>query len=94
MQFIHRMVGALSKQTCTNIIDFFETNIDLAKPGGAGSKELQDLEIAYDIMVDKFNPNGFFLEEVINMPANNFSIIYRKAASQIKYKNHEKYFLN
>ena len=24
-----------------------------------------DLEIAYDIMVDKFNPNGFFLEDTL-----------------------------
>ena len=72
MQFIHRMVGALSKQTCTNIIDFFETNIHLAKPGGAGSNELQDLEIAYDIMLDKFNPNGFFLEDTLFKTINEY----------------------
>ena len=41
MQFIHEVVGALSKTSCTHIIDFFEENIHLSRQGGAGNTPLE-----------------------------------------------------
>ena len=35
---------------------------------------IKDLEEVNDVA----NKNGFFQEDIINMPANNYSIIYRK----------------
>ena len=37
MQFIHLIEGAYSKESCNYLIDFFETNINFAQPGGAGA---------------------------------------------------------
>ena len=79
MQFIHEMVGAFPKQSCTNIIDFFEKNIDLGKPGTAGSCELDNLEITLRIDFTNPNPNGFGLENtlknVITEYKNKFPLI-------------------
>ena len=33
-----------------------------------------------DEISDEANKNGFFQEDIVNMPANNFSIIYRKVS--------------
>ena len=38
-----------------------------------GIRNLEDIN-------DEAKKNGFFQEDVINMPANNFSIIYRKGS--------------
>ena len=56
MQFIHLVEGAYPKESCTYLIDFFETNINLAEPGRAGNKRLNNLEICLDI--DFRNPNS------------------------------------
>ena len=48
MQFIHLVEGAYSKESCNHLIDFFETNINLAVPGNAGDKKLNNLEIGID----------------------------------------------
>ena len=65
MQFILEMIGAYPKQSCTNIIDFFEKNIDTAKPGGAGIHELDNLEITLGINFTNPNPNSFGLENTL-----------------------------
>ena len=62
MQFIHEIIGAYPKQSCTDIIDFFDGHEHLARPGGAGDKELDNLEIPLDINFRNPNPNGFGLE--------------------------------
>lgn len=52
MKFIHHIQSALSKESCNNLIEFFNTNEHLAAPGGAGSDgiKLKDLEIALDVV--------------------------------------------
>ena len=37
-------------------------------------------------VTDEAKKNGFFQEDIIMMPANNFSIIYRKVYSSINSK--------
>ncbi len=64
MQFIHLIEGAYSKQSCDNLIDFFEKNINLAEPGGAGNKKLNNLEISLDL--DFNNPSSFGLELMLS----------------------------
>ena len=64
MQFIHLIEGAYSKESCDNLIDFFEKNINLAEPGGAGNKKLNNLEISLDL--DFNNPSSFGLELMLS----------------------------
>ena len=64
MQFIHLIEGAYSKESCDNLIDFFEKNINLAEPGGAGNKKLNNLEISLDL--DFNNPSSFGLEFILS----------------------------
>ena len=64
MQFIHLIEGAYSKQSCDNLIDFFEKNINLAESGGAGNKKLNNLEISLDL--DFNNPSCFGLELMLS----------------------------
>ena len=64
MQFIHLVEGACSKESCNHLIDFFETNINLAEPGGAGDIKLNNLEICLDI--DFNNPSSFGLEFILS----------------------------
>ena len=64
MQFIHLVEGACSKESCNHFIDFFEKNINLAEPGGAGKKKLNNLEISLDI--DFNNPSSFGLEFILS----------------------------
>ena len=65
MQFIHLVDGAFSKELCNYLIDFFEKNTNLAKPGRAGNiGKLNNLEICLDI--DFENPS-FGLEKVLDI---------------------------
>ena len=60
MKFIHEIVGAFPKESCINMIDFFENNINLSKPGGRGEGTLlNNLEIS--LSLDFKNPNNFGL---------------------------------
>ena len=43
MNFIHKIPKAYSKTSCKKLIDLFEKNIDKARPGLAGSQEIDDL---------------------------------------------------
>ena len=45
MNFIHHISKAYPKKSCNKLIDWFEENIDIAAPGMAANKELNDLEI-------------------------------------------------
>mgnify|MGYP001410063636 FL=1 len=65
MQFIHLVEGAYPKESCTYLIDFFETNISLAEPGRAGNKRLNNLEICLDIDFRNPNSNIFGLENTL-----------------------------
>ena len=65
MQFIHLAKGAYPKESCTFLIDFFETNISLAEPGRAGSKKLNNLEIGLSIDFNNPNSNIFGLEKTL-----------------------------
>ena len=65
MQFIHLIEGAYPKESCTYLIDFFETNISLAEPGRAGNKRLNNLEICLDIDFRNPNSNIFGLENTL-----------------------------
>ena len=49
MNFIHKIPKAYSKTCCNKLINWFEENINLAIPGTAGNKELDDLEINIQI---------------------------------------------
>ena len=64
MQFIHLIEGAFSKESCNYLINFFEKNINLSKPGRAGDHTLNNLEIPLDIDFD--NPSGFGLEDILS----------------------------
>ena len=64
MQFIHLIEGAFSKESCKYLINFFEKNINLANPGGAGDKKLNILEIP--LAIDFDNPSGFGLEDILS----------------------------
>ena len=64
MQFIHLVENAYSKESCNHLIDFFEKNINLAEPGGAGNKKLNNLEISLDL--DFNNPSSFGLELMLS----------------------------
>ena len=79
MQFIHLVKGAYPKRSCTFLIDFFETNISLAKPGGAGKDKLKNLEITLDINFQNPNPNNYGLEDtlvnVLHQYKNKFPLI-------------------
>ena len=66
MQFIHLVEGAYSKDSCTFLIDYFETNISSARPGGAGKDKLKNLEITLDIDFQNPNPNNFGLENTLS----------------------------
>ena len=78
MQFIHLAKGAYPKESCTFLIDFFETNISLAEPGRAGSKKLNNLEIG--LSIDFNNPNNIFglentLENILFQYKQKFPLI-------------------
>ena len=64
MQFIHLVENAYSKESCNHLIDFFEKNINLAEPGGAGNTKLNNLEISLDL--DFNNPSSFGLEFILS----------------------------
>ena len=64
MQFIHLVESVYSKESCNHIIDYFEKNINLAKPGGGGNKKLDNLEIC--LRIDFKNPSGFGLENILS----------------------------
>tara|TARA_R100000008_G_C3501533_1_gene123973 strand:+ start:75 stop:620 length:546 start_codon:yes stop_codon:yes gene_type:complete len=50
MNFIHKITQAYSKKSCNQLINWFEKNIDKAKPGTIGDKdELKNLEICLEI---------------------------------------------
>ena len=72
------MVGAFPKESCINMINFFENNINLSKPGKRGMGSLlEDLEIS--LSLDFKNPNNFGLEytlcNAIKEYKNKFSLI-------------------
>tara|TARA_Y100001938_G_scaffold35848_1_gene49259 strand:+ start:91 stop:633 length:543 start_codon:yes stop_codon:yes gene_type:complete len=45
MNFIHLSECALSEKRCEELISFFESNIDKARPGKAGVNDLPNLEL-------------------------------------------------
>ena len=47
--FILKNTGCLSKEYCKDLINFFDKNESIAEKGIAGSKRLNDLEIAIDV---------------------------------------------
>lgn len=49
MNFIHHVANAYPKKSCEKLIEWFEQNIDNAKPGFAGNKNLKDLEINLEV---------------------------------------------
>ena len=53
--FILKNTGCLSKEYCKDLINFFDKNESIAEKGIAGSKRLNDLEIA--INVHQFSDN-------------------------------------
>ena len=64
MQFIHLMDRAYPKKSCNDLINFFEKNINLTQPGGAGAdKTLNNLELC--IGIDFENPSDSGLEPVL-----------------------------
>ena len=65
MQFIHLVEGAYPKQSCTYLIDFFETNISIAQQGWAGNKKLNNLEIPLELDFKNPNSNIFGLENTL-----------------------------
>ena len=64
MQFIHLVEGVYSKESCNHLIDFFEKNINLAEPGEAIDKKLNNLELTLDINFK--NSSGFGLESILS----------------------------
>ena len=64
MQFIHLVESVYSEESCNDIIDYFQRNINLAESGGAGNKKLNNLEIC--LRIDFKNPSGFGLENILS----------------------------
>jgi len=56
MNIIHKQKEALSKESCNNLINFFEQNTELASAGRGGTKPLNNLEISVKIE----NKESFF----------------------------------
>ena len=83
MQFIHLAEGAYPKESCTYLIDFFETNISLAEPGRAGNKRLNNLEICLDIDFRNPNSNIFGLENTLE----NILFQYKQKFPLINFTN-------
>ena len=79
MQFIHFIEGALSKEICDNLINFYESNIDLAKPGRGGNKILDNFNIGLHVDFNNPNSNGFeieyTLEYALHQYKNKFPLI-------------------
>lgn len=59
MILIHLVENAYPKQSCFNLIKMFETNIQIAKPGKAGDKDLDNLEMTLKIDPTS-DPFGFW----------------------------------
>ena len=102
MQFIHLIEGAYSKESCNYLIDFFETNINFAQPGGAGDKKLNNLEICLAISAGSaVNPFGLerVLENMLSEYKEKFPLIdssigrwYVSSTCQLaKYKQNNYY---
>ncbi len=72
MQFIHLIESVYSKESCNHLIDYFEENINLAKPGGGGNKKLNNLEIC--LRIDFKNPSGFGLENILSNKVSQFKV--------------------
>ena len=68
MNFIHKIPKAYSKTSCKKLINLFEKNIDKARPGLAGSQELDDLEITLEIRNSKdfFNLGKTLFDSIEN----------------------------
>ena len=49
MNFIHNIPKAYSKNSCIKLINWFEENINIAVPGLAESKEINNLEIKIQV---------------------------------------------
>ena len=82
MKFIHEIVGAFPKESCINMIDFFENNINLSKPGVAGTVGLlDDLEIS--LSLDFKNPNNFGLEYTLCNAIKEYKNIFPLIDSHI-----------
>ena len=62
MQFINHVQGALSKNICTKLIDHYEINKGLAKPGEGGDKILDNSVISLNVDFKNPNSNGFEIE--------------------------------
>ena len=77
MQFIHLMEGVYSKESCNHLIDFFERNINLAEPGGAGRSKLNNLEICLDINFKNPSSSGleFILSNMLSEYKKKFPLI-------------------
>ena len=77
MQFIHLIEGAYSKESCNDLIDFFETNIKFAAPGKAGNEKLNNLEICLGIDFNKPSSTGleFVLSNMLSQYKEKFPLI-------------------
>jgi prolyl 4-hydroxylase len=73
MNFIHTIPKAYSKKSCTQLINWFENNIDKAKPGTVGKEKLNNLEIT---LVLKDKTDYFNLGKTIIKSINNFKKNY------------------
>ena len=74
MDFIYKE-EAISKTDCENLINYFEENINLAKKGSAGVKNLNNLEI--NIKLNKpsdFNNLGKTLDNALLNYVKNFPL--------------------
>jgi len=71
--FINKFSNVYSKKSCSNIITWFEKNKQLSKPGLAGDKNLNNLEICIQITPQN---NFFGLDKTLSKCTNKFKKIY------------------
>jgi len=73
MNFIYKIPKAYSKKSCNKLIQYFEDNTHLAAPGGAGEKNINNLEICIEVN----EPDDFFdLGKTLYRSIDNFKKEY------------------
>ena len=81
MNFIHKAPNAYSKTSCKKLISWFEEHINEAKPGKAGDKKVNDLEIDLEIIN---NEDYFGLGKTLFDSIANFKNTYPLVNKYIK----------
>ena len=79
MNFIFLKENAYSKESCNQLIDWFEKNLHLASKGKAGEKDLDNLEIPLELTSSQsFGNLGLSLQEAVNQFKKEYPLFDKK----------------